>query len=166
MFIVGKILKPQGIHGEVKIEVITSFPEHFNDLKTLYIEIDQNWRECPVETVRRAGRHVFIKFVNIRTFEEAAVLRNKLLYIQKKDLSSLSADEYYIHDLIGLKVFDEQNVLRGEIVDVESYSANDVYVLRAPNGESLLVPAIKDVVREVNINEKTMRIHVPDGLFD
>jgi 16S rRNA processing protein RimM len=166
MFIIGKVLKPQGNKGEVKVEIITSFPEHFVSLDSVYIEENENWQAYPIESARLTGRHVFLKFVNIDSIDQAETLRNKYLYIEKDELSSLAENEFYIHDLIGMQVFDESGNCLGEIKDVESYPANDVYVVDSPEGYKLNIPAIQDVVKSVDKEENKMIIHIMDGLFD
>jgi 16S rRNA processing protein RimM len=166
MFVVGKILKPQGLKGEVKIDIITSFPAHFAKLDCLFIEKDKKWQTYSIDSVRLSNRFVFIKFSNINSVDEAVALRNKLLYISKNELTDLSENEFYIHDLIGMKVYDKQETLLGEIIDVETYSSNDVYILKTLNGDERLIPAIKDVVLKVDAKQKIMLIHVMEGLLD
>ena len=94
------------------------------------------------------------------------MLRNQFLYISEADLLPLNDDEYYIHDLIGLSVFDEQGNELGEIVNVESYLSNDVYVLKDTDNRLHLLPAVKDVVLDVNVKQKKMTIRVMEGLLD
>ncbi len=166
MFIVGKILKPYGTKGSVKTEIITSFPEHFLELKTVFIEKENRKQAYSIEEARLANRFVFIKFSEINDYNQAEALRNRYIYIAEEDLTPLSENEYYIHDLIGLKVFNEQNVLLGTIRDVCTYSANDVYVLKTDDGQEKLIPAIKSVIKTVNLKERTMVIHVMEGMLD
>ena len=166
MFVVGKILKPQGLKGEVKVDIITSFPAHFAVLDCLFIEKDKKWQTYFIDSVRLSNKFVFIKFSNINSVDEAVALKNKLLYIPKNELTELSENEFYIHDLIGIKVYDKQETLLGEIIDVETYSSNDVYILKTLNGDERLIPAIKDVVLKVDAEQKIMLIHVMEGLLD
>ena len=166
MFVVGKILKPHGVKGSVKVEIITSFPEHFLELKTVYIEQENQKQAYSIEDARLSDRFVFLKFSGINDYDQADALRNHYIYIAQKDLMPLNKDEYYIHDLIGLKVFDEQGVFIGTIRDVWTYSANDIYVLNTDDGQEKLIPAIKPVVKSVNLKERTMVIHVMEGMLD
>ncbi len=166
MFIVGKVLKPQGINGSVKVEIITSFPEHFLDLKQVYVQSENNKQAYSIEHVRLSNRFVFIKFAEVNSIEEAEALRNQYLYITADDLMPLGPDEYYIHDLVGLKVYDEQGTFRGIVRDVLTYSANDVYVIETEEGKEVLIPAIKSVIKKVDRQAGTLTIHMMEGLFD
>ncbi len=166
MYIVGKILKPHGIKGSVKAEIITSFPEHFLDLKKVYVDLENQKQAYSIQEVRLSNRFVFLKFSEINSIEEAETLRNAFIYIAEEDLMPLNEDEYYIHDLIGMQVVDENGTLIGTIKDVWTYTANDVYVLQTAQGEEKLIPAIKSVVKAVDREQKTMVIHVMEGLLD
>jgi len=166
MYLVGKVLKPQGIKGEVKAEIITSFPQHFYSLQKIYIQHGDSWQIHSPESVRLAGGFVFIKFKEIDSINDAEPLRNKNLYIDHEDLIRPDEDEYYIHDLIGMKVFDEQDQYLGEITAVESYPANDVYILRRADLAEVSIPAVKEIIRQIDPRKKQMTIHVIDGLLD
>ncbi len=166
MFVVGKILKPHGVKGSVKAEIITSFPEHFLELKTVYIEENNRKQAYSIEEVRLSNRFVFLKLSGINDYDQADALRNRYIYIAPDDLMPLGEDEYYIHDLIGLKVFDEQGTFVGTLRDVLTYSANDIYVLKTEDGAEYLIPAIKSVVKSVDLKERTMVIHVMEGMLD
>lgn len=166
MFIVGKILKPRGLKGFVKVEVITSFPEHLKQLKEMFIKAGTDWVPYSVQAVQLEEKFAYLKFAEISSADEAEKLRNQFLYIPQDQLTLLQEHEFYIHDLIGLQVFDEQNNLLGQIVDVESYASNDVYVLENSQGRQHLIPAIKDIVKQVDVSAKRMVIHLLDGLLD
>jgi len=166
MYLVGKVLKPQGIKGEIKAEIITSFPGHFTKLKQLYINEGDRWTAWSVESVRLTGRFVYIKFAHLHSRDEAEKLRNRELYIEQADLLPLDEDAYYIHELIGLNVENEAGRILGSIVDVESYPANDVYVMRSESGKEELIPAVKDVVLSINLDAGKMIIREIEGLFD
>ncbi|MEJ2055606.1 MAG: ribosome maturation factor RimM [Calditrichaceae bacterium] len=129
MYVIGKVLKPQGRRGEVKAEIVTSFPEHFETLSTVFIHQSEEWIGYSVENARLTNNFVFIKLAGVDSINEAEQLRGEYLHIPEDDLNKLSENEYYIHDLIGMQVFDEENTLLGEIIDVELLPANVVYTL-------------------------------------
>ena len=166
MYIIGKILKPQGRHGEVKAEIITSFPEHFCKLGAVFIKKDEGWLSYSVDNVRLADKFVFIRLAGIDSIDQAEQLRGKYMYIPKDDLENLSDSEYYIHDLIGLRVYDQKNILLGEITDVELLPANDVYTIKLLDGSLHAIPDINNVVKLVDVEQNKMIIQVLDGLFD
>jgi len=166
MFVVGKVLKPKGLKGEVKVEIITSFPEHFKTLKTVFWQKDSRWNPLSIRTVSLRQGFVFLQFAEITSVDQAEQLRNAYLYIEKAQLQPLAEDEFYVHDLIGMRVFDEQERLLGEIVDVETHTSNDIYIVQSKQGARYMIPAIKEVVKKVDLRNKTMHIHVLDGLLD
>ena len=166
MYIVGKVLKPKGLKGELKVEIITSFPEHFQELKKISVKDGLDWKNYPLVSVRLSDRFAFLKLQGIDSIESAETLRNQFLYIAEEDLNTLADDEYYLHDLVGMRVFDEHENLLGEIIDVESYAANDVYVLKDLQGEEHLLPAIKEVILSVDIARSKMIICKIEGLME
>jgi 16S rRNA processing protein RimM len=166
MYIIGKILKPQGRHGEVKAEIITSFPEHFCKLGAVFIKKTKDWLSYSVDDVRLTDKFVFIKLAGIDSIDQAEQLRGEYLYVPEDDLENLSDSEYYIHDLIGMQVYDQKDILLGEIMDVEMFPANDVYTVKLLDGSLHTIPAVSDVVKGVNIEQNKMIIRVLDGLFE
>jgi len=166
MYLVGRVLKPQGIKGEVKAEIITSFPGHFKELKQLYIKEDDRWQAWSVESVRLTGRFVYIKFTDLHSRNDAEKLRNQELFIEQGDLTPLEEDAYYVHDLIGLVVENEAGQRLGSVMNVENYPANDVYVMRGEDGSEQLIPAIKEVVLRIDLQAGKMIIREMEGLFD
>jgi len=160
------VLKPRGLEGELKVAIITSFPNHFKKIDTLFVKDKNTWQSYTVNRVRLTNKFVFLQFEGIQTAEQAEVLRNKELCVSTEQLQELETDEYYIHDLIGLQVFDEQGLLLGTIADVETYPGNDIYVLDNGQGQQYLIPAIRDVIKEVDIQSKRITIHVIEGLLE
>jgi 16S rRNA processing protein RimM len=165
MYIIGKVLKPQGIKGEVKAEIITSFPEHFNKLTKVFID-ESAAESLLIENRRFAKSHVYLKFKDINSRNEAEKLRNSFLYIPESELHSLSSDEFYIHDLIGLKIYSTEEQLLGEIKDVESYPANDIFVFFDKMGIEQRIPIIKDVIKDIDLEAGKVTINVIEGLFE
>lgn len=164
MYLVGKVLKPQGVKGEVKAEVITSFPEHFNALKGLYIK-KQNYEPLEIESRRVSANFVFLKFRGIESRKDAENLRNDYLYIPEESLYSLKEDEFYTHQLVGLRVYSEENDYIGEILEVESYPASDILIVRGSNEEEHLIPVVKDIIREIDVKSQKVIIHLIEGLL-
>lgn len=159
----GKIVTTHGIKGEVKIMPYTDYPELLCDFERLFI--GKNHEEIIVERSRAFKGMVIAKLEGINTPEDAAKLRNKLLYMHRDDLD-LDEDTYFIQDLIGIEVSDaDSGFLYGKITDVMQTGANDVYVIKGDDRE-YLVPAIPEVVISTNIDENTMTIRPLDGLFE
>ncbi len=166
MYIVGKVLKPQGIRGEIKVEIITSFPEHFTTLKEVFLNKNDQWQTCQIDHVRIKSKFAYIRFRGMQTRDQAEELRNQYLYIPDQELQELAENEYYIHDLIGLEVFDESGLYLGEICDVETYVSHDVYVLKTADGEQHLIPAVRDFIRKIDLKNGKIIIRRIEGLIE
>jgi len=166
MYIIGKIAKPQGIKGEVKVEIITSFPEHFLDLDELFIDFDGNLQTYSIESARVSNRFVYVKFNGVNDRNGADLLRNKNLLIPGDKLMPLEKDEIYVHDLIGMDVFNEDDTRLGKIIDVVSNESSDIYVLKNMNDKEFLIPAVKDIVKDIDKSARKIVIHVIEGLLD
>lgn len=168
MYLIGNVLRPQGLSGEVKVAVVSPRPERFNLLKRVYLKKD-NVQTYTIEAVRLTagiGRFVYIKFKEVTTRTAAESLRGAEILVEQQDLIQLQQDEYFIHDLIGCRVLSEQGVYIGEIIDVLQLSSNDVYVLQSETGKEILIPAIKEVVKKIAPESKQVIVHLLEGLID
>jgi len=166
MYLIGYISKPQGIRGEVKVEPVTPNPKRFNRLKKVYIQLQNKQRAYSIEKIRVSGRFVYIKFSGINSRDDADLLRKAEVLIEEKDLIQPGQNEYFIHDLIGCQVVSENNDEIGVLSDVIQMSSNDVYLIRNSDGDELLLPATKEVIKIVDIKQKRIIIHVLEGLLD
>ena len=161
MYLVGIILKPQGVRGEVKVRYVSPDATRFYDLDHVYIEA----HKYIIENIRVSGEFVFLKFIKIDTRNEAEELRNKEIFVSEDQVIKPGINEYFVHDLLGCTVFDEHGNLLGEVVDVMQQSSNDVYVVKDKKAKEYLIPAIGDVVKKVDIPGKQIVIHVMDGML-
>jgi 16S rRNA processing protein RimM len=164
MYLIGYVLKPQGIRGELKVDPVSSNLERFKHLDKVYLR-NCKLRAFAIENVRLSDRFVFLKFSDINTRNDAELLRNCEVLIDKEALIKLSPGEFFVHDLVGCKVFTEEKDLLGKIVDVMQISSNDVYVIMNQKGQELLIPAIKDVIKRVDIKNKKIIIHLLEGML-
>jgi len=155
---IGKIVNTQGHKGEVKIISLTDFPERFKDMKSALINNNGQMKNLTIEGVRNHKQFIVIKFKEIPDMNHAEKLKNSFIQVKQEDLVELEKGQYYIFKLIGLSVFNEENELLGEIKDVIKTGANDVYVIKDNEGNEMLVPAIKDVVKDINLEEKKVVI--------
>ena len=163
MFEIGKITKAQGIRGEIRVYPTTDDPSRFELLVGKEVLLDGN---APYKLLQ-ARQHkniVIVKLQNVNDRNTAETLINKTIYIPEELALPLEDGEYYVRDLIGLKVQDEAGNHLGTISKVLNTNANDVYVIDSPEGDAFMIPAIKKVVLSVNMPEKTMTIHMMDGL--
>ncbi len=165
MYLIGTIVKPQGIKGEVKVKPVSPEPDRFYDLEEIFIEF-ADMQPFPIERVRIGKGFVFLKLANINSRNDAESLRGKDILISKDKLINLADDEYFVHDLIGCQVVSDNGLVIGEVEDIMQNSSNDIYLVRDHHGNEHLVPAINDVIRKVDIEKKQIIIHVLDGLFE
>ena len=153
--LIGEVLKPQGIRGEVKVKPVTCDPERFYDLEQVFFEKNGQYEPVQVLSARvdKSGAYLLLEGVSDRN--EAEKLRGQLLYIDREHAVELPEDAEFICDLIGCHGADDEGRDLGELVDVMQPGGNDVYVFRGLLGE-VLVPALKDVVLRVDVREKQM----------
>lgn len=160
---VGKLRRPHGVHGEIIMDVLTDFPERLKPGRKMLV----GDRRLPVQirSVRGHDQALLIAFKGYDTPEQAGELRNQILYATAADQPPLEEGEYYHHQLIGLTVFDEQGNLLGELAEIMETGANDVYVVRPESGHEILLPAIDEVILEINLEKKSMSVHLLPGLI-
>ena len=159
----GQIVGTHGVRGEVRVQPWCDSPEVFASLKTLY------WDAAGTQPVRVKSRvHknlALAKLEGVDTVQDAAVLRGRILYLDRRDLDL--GDRYFIQDLVGLAVVDaESGTVYGELTDVSNNGANDIYHMRTPDGKEILIPVIPDIIRQVDIDGGRIAICPMKGLFD
>lgn len=164
MFTVGRIVNTHGIKGEVKVMPTTEDPKRFKKLKSIFVE-RKTMETYEIESVRFHKDFVLLKFKGIDDMDAAELLKGSTLKIDRKDSLPLKKDEYYISDLFGLQVYTEEERFLGELVDIIETGSNDVYVVRKQDREKdLLLPAIKQVIKSVDIEGQKMTVHLLEGL--
>lgn len=164
-FKIGQIVKTQGLKGEVRVYSTTDDIYRFDDLNTFYIGKDFN-TEYKVERVRYKGNLVIMKIKGIDTVEMAEKLRNKNVYVSREESRDLEEDEFFIADMIGIKVYTVNGEYVGTLDDVLQYSANDVYVIKGEDDKEYLIPAVMKFVPEVDIEEGKMIIDPIKGMLE
>ncbi len=159
--IVGRILNTHGIKGVLKIERTND--ESFT--RDIAYYLGDKYRQVSVESVREDHPLVYLKFKEFDNINDVLLFKGQYIYIDEKDLEELKDDEFYIKDLIGLRVVDQDENELGEMKDVLAYAANDVYLINGPEGE-LMVPAVKEFVEEINIEEGFIKVNLIEGMID
>jgi 16S rRNA processing protein RimM len=159
--IVGRILAPWGIRGEVKVEVVTDFPERFAPQKVVYL----NTRPLEIESCRPHKQQLVVKLATIDSVEDAEKLRGQDLTIPRSELSRLPEGQYYTFQIIGLKVVTTEGELLGHITEIMTTGSNDVYIVEGKRGE-ILIPAIEDVVKSIDLKKGKVVIEAIKGLLD
>lgn len=161
---IGQIVNTYGIKGFVKVVPYTDDVTRFEQLKTVYIDTKQNLEEHTIEEVKYSKNVVLLKFKGIDDINQVEKYRNCYLKIDRKDAVKLPENTYFITDLIGLEVYSDEQVLLGKIEDIFSTGSNDVYVVKNELGKQLLLPAIKEVVKNIDIENSKIIVHLISGL--
>ena len=157
---VGIIASTHGVRGEVKVYPTTDDPRRFRRLKEVVLDTGKEKMNLEIEGVKFFKQFVILKFKGLDNINDIEKYRQKSLYVTRKNAVRLQRDEYFIADLIGLKVQDEDGKELGTVKDVIETGANDVYEVEMADGKSLLLPAIKQCILNVDVENGTMQVHV------
>ena len=163
---VGVITTTHGVRGEVKVFPTTDDPARFKKLKKVILDDGKSRREVEIRSVRFFKNMVILSFQGIDTMNDAEKLRQAKLFVTRENAVKLKKDEYFIADLIGLKVVTEDGESFGTLKDVLATGANDVYVVERPDASEVLLPAIKECILNVDMEQGCISVHIMDGLLD
>ncbi|MBQ1801734.1 ribosome maturation factor RimM [Lachnobacterium bovis] len=161
---VGVITSTHGIRGEVKVFPTTDDAQRFLDLKTVYLDTGKEELELEIEKVKFFKNLVILKFKNYDNINDIEKYKKCPILVTREDAVELEENEYFIADLIGLDAVSDEGENLGKISDVLQTGANDVYVIKNKGVKDILVPAIEQCVREVNLEENRIVIHLLPGL--
>ena len=163
VFQVGVISSTHGIAGEVKVFPTTDDMNRFKKLKEVILDTGKETQLLHIQQVRFFKNMVIVKFKEFQSINDVERLRGKSLYVTRENAVKLQKDEYFIADMIGIQVISDEGEDLGILQDVMQTGANDVYVVEK-DGEELLIPAIKDCILSVNVEEGKMEVHLLPGL--
>ena len=162
---IGQIVNTFGIKGMVKVKTFTDDITRFDRLDKVYVESNKIKKQYEIEEVKYHKDLVLIKFKGIDKVEDAELLRNCYLKVDRKDEPELEEGTYYIVDLLGLDVYSDEGNLLGKLDDIYNYGSSDIYVVKDELGKQLLLPAISDVIKEINLEQKKIVVHILPGLI-
>ncbi|MGN1205105.1 MAG: ribosome maturation factor RimM [Lachnospiraceae bacterium] len=163
---VGIVTSVHGIKGEVKVFPTTDDSKRFRKLKQVYLDTGKEMLPLEIEGVKFFKQMVILKFKGYENPDDVQKFRQKELWIDRKDAVKLTKDEYFIADLIGISVFTEDDTLLGTLKDVMETGANDVYVVETNEGKEILIPAIKQCILNVDMDQRKMTVYLMEGLLD
>ena len=163
-FQVGVISSTHGIRGEVKVFPTTDDPLRFKKLKKVLLDTGREQLELEVQSVKFFKQFVIVKFKGIDNITDIEKYKGKGLFVSREDAVPLDEDEYYIADLIGMEVFTEDGRF-GVVKDVMETGANEFYIVDSDDHGEVLIPAIRQCVLDVNVEEKKMLVRLLDGLI-
>lgn len=155
--LIGQVLRPQGVKGLVKVRPDTDDPWRFEDLNHVYLKNGEEYTQVPIDDISVRDDGVYLRLNGVQDRNEAEKQRNLMLYVDRAHARELNENETFICDLIGCKVVDLTGAEWGTVTDVLQPGGNDVYVIQTPKGEMLL-PALRHVVPEVDVEAGVMRI--------
>ena len=157
--VIGKIVAPHGMRGDIRILPLTVKPEQFLDLDYLLL---QDGRKLYIKHARFLKRMVLVTTEEIKSMNEAELLRDQEVLIKAEDLPKLEEGQFDVADLSGLPVYNEEDKQIGTFKDSLSTGSNDVYVIAVPGEKDILLPALKLYVKEINIAEKRIVVTLPE----
>jgi 16S rRNA processing protein RimM len=165
---VGRVLRPHGVRGEVRVQLLTDFPERLKQHAVFYLaQLDSpEEAQChSVESLRFHQQLLLLKLEGCDDRNQAEELRDLLVQIPTEEAAPLEEGEYYHYQLIGVEVETESGEGLGQVIEVLETGANDVYVVRGSRGE-VLIPGIESVVRELDVEAKRMVVSPLPGMLD
>ncbi len=162
---IGQIVNTNGLKGLLKIKPLTDNITRFEALETVYIQKSGGLIEKKIEEVKYLKNMVLLKLEGINDINEAEKYKNMYLKIKREDAEPMPENSYLIVDMLKCDVYTEENELIGKMVDIFSTGSNDVYVVKNSEGKEILLPAIKDVIKKVDILNKKIIINLMDGLI-
>jgi len=163
---IGKVVKPFGVKGEMKVEPLTDFPERFNGMKRVtLVSPAGNEKVCTVRSSRSAGKAAYLLLEGYDSPEKAKSLNGWLIKVPQEEAVPLPEGRYYWFELIGMDVVSEAGEKLGTITEIFETGSNDVYVMKSGKKEVYL-PATKEVIKQVDRAAKRMVIHLMDGLLE
>ena len=164
--VVGKVGRPHGLRGFVNVSMLTDWPDRFQTGQSLYlVKEGEKGRWVVIEQTRLKGSLVLLKLEDINNRESAESIRNFELLIQSDNRPPLPKGQYYLSDLIGLKVKTVEGKNIGRVVDVMQNLAQDIYVIEN-KGRKILIPAVKQFIKTIDLKQGELIVDPIEGLID
>ncbi len=162
---IGVITQTHDIRGEVKVFPTTDDASRFRKLKDVIMDTGKERLDMEIEGVKFFKQYVIVKFKGIDSINDVEKYKGAKLYVTRDKAVRLKKDEYFVADLIGMKVVTEDGALLGDLKDVMATGANDVYVVEREDGSKILLPAIKECVLNIDMEQGVVTVHIMDGLL-
>ena len=164
-FEIGQIVNTFGIKGEVKVNPFTDDIEQFERLKSILVEKNKKLLEVEIENVRYQKHLVILKLKNIEDMNTAEKYKGCYIKIHRKDARKLPDGTYFIADIIGSEVITDDGQKLGKVNDIYNTGSNDIYVVKDELGKQILLPGIKDVILDIDIEKQVVTVHLLEGLI-
>lgn len=166
LLVIGAITGGHGVKGEVKVFSLTDNKERFTILEDVYLtdKSGEILDKLTFKSVRFSGKMIILRFAEIADRDKASCLKGKYIGVKREDAVTLPENSYFVCDITGCEVMDSCGIVIGKIANVIATGANDVYVVERKEKKDLLVPALKSVIKEVDIEKKKVIVELPEGL--
>ena len=162
---IGKVVSTQGNKGEVNILPLTDSTNRFKNLDTVFLRNNNNQTTLNIEKIKIKENAVILKLKDIENIREAKMIVGSFLEVEREKAVKLPKDTYFVFEIIGLEVYDENNIFLGKVENVISTGSNDVYIVKDKNKKELFIPAIREVVKNINLEKKRITVKMVDGLI-
>ena len=163
-FEIGQIVNTFGIKGFVKINPFTDDLERFEELKSVFVVKNKELIEMQIEEVKFHKHLVLVKFKGIEDINMAEKYKGCYIKIKRENARKLPEGTYFIADLIGIKVYDEDGNLLGKVDDIYNNKSTDIYVIKDDLGKQILLPSTKEVIKQIDVDNDRIVVHLIDGL--
>ena len=163
-FEIGQIVNTFGIKGFVKVNPFTDDMERFAELKSVLVVKNKELIEMQIEEIKYQKNVVLIKFKGIEDINMAEKYKGCYIKIKRENARKLPKDTYFIADLIGMQVYDEQGNLLGKVNDIYNNKVHDIYVIKDDLGKQILLPSTKEVINQIDMDNDRIVVHLIEGL--
>lgn len=161
---IGQIINTYGVKGELKVYPLTDNINRFNDLEDIYIEFNEELKNFRIEYIKCMNNLVVMKLKGIDDIDSAKKLQNHYINVHRNNAIKLPENTYFVCDIIDADVYTVEGLYLGKVYDVIQTGSNDVYIVKKQNSE-ILIPALKIIIKDLNIIEKRIIVDLPEGLI-
>lgn len=162
--LIGKFRRPHGIRGEIRMTVLTDFPELISPGQIIYA--GERYQAYTVRDIRGNGDDMLVSLKELPDRTAVEIFRNIMVYMKSEDMPDLPEGEFFIHQLVGMEVITDQDEKLGILKEILITGANDVYLVESPEGKELLLPATEEVVLDISQENRQILVHIIPGLLD
>lgn len=165
MITIGKISRHHNKEGELKVLILSDFPDRFLDLDRVFLEKGDDIKRMHIENVWFQKEFAIVKFAEVNSLQDAEKIKDYFIKVPASEAVELPEGHFFLHDIIGMDVYTEEGQLLGKLEDIITTGSHDIYVVYQGKKE-IMLPAIKDVVKEIDLTHKKMIVHILEGLLD
>jgi len=162
---IGRVIRAHGIRGELSVAVLTDFPERFEATEWVYLGNEYQADRYHLENYRWHKKNVLLTLGGVTDRTQAEQLKGQLVQVPIEEAVALPEGGYYLFQLIGLRVVTTTGAFLGELTDILETKANDVLIVTDQNQKEVLLPAIPDVIRSIDLAQGQVVVEIIDGLI-